>query len=77
MNVNARLKILILTVIGVVGYGVWAAMAYFDPTQRPDFLKFNIFMCGGTIGLVLRDMQSPPSPPPPPPPAVVTTPVTQ
>jgi hypothetical protein len=74
MNLNSNLKSLILIVIGIAGYGVWAAMAYFDVTLRPDFLKLNMAMVGGTIGLVLRDMQSPP---PPPPPAVVTTPVTQ
>jgi hypothetical protein len=49
-------------VIGVTGYAVWALMAYNDPAQRPDFLKFNIAMAVGTIGLVVRDMQqSPPT----------------
>lgn len=54
-----NLKLIIQILIGVVGYGVWAFMAYCDPAQRPDFLKFNIAMAVGTIGLVLRDMKSP------------------
>lgn len=48
--------------IGLTGYGVWAAMAYADPTLRPDFLKFNIAMAVGTIGLLVRDMQAPEKP---------------
>ncbi len=52
--------------IGVVGYGVWAFMAYIDPAQRTDFLHFNILMAGGTIGLVVRDMHQPPPPTQPP-----------
>lgn len=55
------MKLAIQILIGLAGYLVWAAMAYADPTQRPDFLKFNIAMAMGTIGLVLRDMKSPPS----------------
>lgn len=43
-------------IIGVTGYAVWATMAYYDPTQRPDFLRFNIAMAVGTIGLAVRDM---------------------
>jgi hypothetical protein len=52
-------KITAQIAIGVIGYGVWAFMAYVDPAQRADFLKFNIVMATGVIGLVLRDMQSP------------------
>jgi hypothetical protein len=55
---------LIKAAVGTVGYCVWAFMAYLDPAQRPDFLKFNITMAMGTIGLVLRDMQHPPTQPP-------------
>ncbi len=58
MNTRMRIQI----AIGIVGYLVWALMAYADPAQRPDFLKFNIAMAVGTIGLVLRDMQQPPPP---------------
>lgn len=57
--------IFIKVAIGLAGYLVWAFMAYFDPTQRADFLKFNIFLATGTIGLVVRDMQSPPNTKPP------------
>jgi hypothetical protein len=57
-----NMKMCIQISIGIVGYLVWALMAYNDPTQRPDFLKFNIAMAVGTIGLVLRDMQQPSSP---------------
>ncbi len=52
-------------ILGTVSYIVWAVMAYFDPTQRADFLKLNVVIVSGTIGLKLRDMQSPPPPPPP------------
>ena len=57
MNINISMVFKIL--IGVTGYGVWALMAWKDPTLRPDFLKFNVIMATGTIGLVLRDMQAP------------------
>lgn len=55
MNQNTKLAIHIL--IGVIGYCVWAVMAYFDSTLRHDFLVFNIGMATGTIGLALRDMK--------------------
>src|SRR5579872_5347435 len=51
---NARLCIQI--VIGTVGYSAWGCMAFFDHALLPDFLKFNIGMALGTIGLALRDM---------------------
>jgi short-subunit dehydrogenase len=54
-----NLKLAIQILIGAVGYSVWAAMAYFDPAQRADFLHFNVAMAVGTIGLVLRDMKTP------------------
>ena len=60
-----NLKFLSLIIIGVIGYITWAVMAYFDPTQRHDFLSFNIVMATGTIGVVVRDMQSPNSQQPP------------
>lgn len=59
---TANPKIIIQLLIGCTGYLVWALIAYYDPTQRPDFLKFNILMATGTIGLVLRDMASPQPP---------------
>ena len=58
MDMRLALKIL----VGVTGYGVWAFMAWADPSQRPDFLKFNIALATGTVGLVLRDMPSAPAP---------------
>lgn len=54
-----QLRTVIQILIGAVGYGVWAAMAYCDPSQRADFLHFNVAMAVGTIGLVLRDMKNP------------------
>jgi hypothetical protein len=63
---NITLKIVVQILIGMLGYGVWAAMAYADPTLRTDFLKFNIGMAVGTIGLVLRDMNAPAAPVVPP-----------
>jgi hypothetical protein len=56
---SMQLRTVIQILIGVVGYVVWAAMAYFDPSQRADFLHFNVAMAVGTIGLVLRDMKTP------------------
>jgi len=56
--VNQNMKNWVLITIGVVGYCVWAFMASLDATLRPDFLAMNIGMVTGTIGLVLRDMQS-------------------
>lgn len=56
------MKFLALLIIGTIGYCTWAIMAYFDPSQRHDFLSFNIVMATGTIGVVVRDMQSPNSP---------------
>jgi hypothetical protein len=53
------IKLVLQILIGGVGYCVWAAMAYYDPTLRADFLKFNIARAAGTIGLVLRDMNAP------------------
>lgn len=52
-----QLKTAIQIAIGVIGYIAWAVMAAVDPTVRPDFLRFNIGMAVGTIGLVLRDMK--------------------
>lgn len=54
-----KIKLALQIAIGLLGYGVWAFMAYCDPAQRSDFLHFNIGMAVGTIGLVLRDMQQP------------------
>jgi hypothetical protein len=54
-----QLRTVIQILIGTIGYSVWAFMAYADPTQRPDFLHFNVAMAVGTIGLVLRDMKNP------------------
>jgi hypothetical protein len=51
---NAGLWIRI--VVGTVGYSAWACMAFLDRSLLPDFLKFNIAMAVGTIGLALRDM---------------------
>lgn len=57
---NPRLKIAIQVLIGIVGYGVWAFMAYDDPALRGDFLKLNMAMVAGTIGLALREMNTMP-----------------
>ena len=56
---NARTWIQI--VIGTVGYTAWAGMVSFDHSLLPDFLKFNIAMAVGTIGLALRDLPPPTS----------------
>jgi hypothetical protein len=57
MTIKMNIKLIIQIAIGITGYVMWAVMAYFDPTLRPDFLKINVTMVLGTIGLVLRDMQ--------------------
>lgn len=53
------LKIKLQILLGLVSYGVWAGMAFADPSLRADFLHFNVLIATGTIGLALRDMQSP------------------
>ena len=52
-----KLRTVAKVITGLTGYGVWALFAWFDPAQRPDFLRFNIAMAVGTIGLAVRDMQ--------------------
>ena len=52
MELKTKLQIL----IGILGYCVWALMAYLDPSVRPNFLNFNIGLVVGTFGLALRDM---------------------
>jgi hypothetical protein len=54
-----ELKTSLLILIGVSGYAAWGVYAYFDPSTRASFLALNQTMVAGTIGLVLRDMQSP------------------
>lgn len=51
-------KLIFQTIVGATGYITWAIMAYLDPSQRADFLHFNVGMAVGTIGLVLRDMRA-------------------
>lgn len=60
-----KLRTAAKVVIGLTGYGVWGLFAYYDPAQRADFLRFNIAMAVGTIGLAVRDMQPPGTPAPP------------
>lgn len=52
------IKLLLQILIAVVGYCMWGYIAWCDPAARPDFLKFNIAMTVGTIGLALRDMRA-------------------
>lgn len=52
------LKLALQILVGLTGYGVWGVMAYYDPSLRADFLKLNVAMVTGTIGLLLRDMRS-------------------
>jgi hypothetical protein len=56
---KTELKTALLILIGVAGYSAWGVYAYFDPSTRASFLALNQTMVAGTIGLVLRDMQSP------------------
>ena len=59
------LKLIILTIIGSVGYVAWAVCAWFDPSQRSGFLAMNVSMVTGTIGLALRDLPYVADPAPP------------
>lgn len=51
-----RLRVILLCVIGTVGYIAWGVIAWLDPAQRTGFLSLNISMVTGTIGLALRDL---------------------
>ncbi len=53
------LKTIVLILMGVTGFCIWSAMAYYDPTLRSDYLKFIILIVGGVTGLVLRDLPPP------------------
>lgn len=46
-----------LAFIGLLGYGVWAGIAFFDPAQRAEFLHFTSTAVATTAAIVLRDMQ--------------------
>lgn len=46
-----------LAFVGLLGYGVWAGIAYFDPAQRGEFLHFTSTAVLTTAAIVLRDMQ--------------------
>lgn len=50
------LKTIVLILMGVTGFGIWSAMAYFDASLRADYLKFIILIVGGVTGLILRDL---------------------
>ncbi|MDP2026465.1 hypothetical protein [Sulfuriferula sp.] len=54
-----------LIAMGVTAFLIWSGMAYFDPTLRPDYLKFIIGIVVGIAGLVLREMPTQPLPHPP------------
>lgn len=68
-------KTVIMTILFVIFFCIWSAMAYNDPSLRADYLK--LIMGGVTIivGVALRDLPTPPSPPPPPPEPAPTQPV--
>lgn len=68
---TGKLKIIVLFLLGSVGYLVWAVMAYFDPSQRGAFLTYNISLVTGVIGLALRDMRTSSDPAPVSAPTVV------
>lgn len=63
---TGKLKIIVLFLLGGMGYLVWAVMAYFDPAQRGAFLTYNISLVTGVIGLALRDMRTSSDPAPAP-----------
>lgn len=51
---TTRLKIQIA--MGVTGFLIWSGMAYFDPANRADYLKFIVSVVIGIAALALRDM---------------------
>jgi hypothetical protein len=57
-----RFRVGLQMTVVLVGYAIWATFAYFDPTERRAFLMFTVSTVTGTLGLVLRDMQSPSHP---------------
>lgn len=65
-----KTKFYLLLAVGVIGFAVWAAMAFQDPALRPDLLTFVKATVIGLVGLVLRDMPPPSTPTAP---AVVPT----
>jgi len=52
-----RMKDWFLSGIGLIGYVVWAVLAYVDPTQRTEFLHFTILAVTTSAAIVIRDMQ--------------------
>jgi hypothetical protein len=51
-------KDLFLTVIGLLAYGVWGAIAFlYDHTQIDGFLSSVKYIATGVVVIVVRDMQ--------------------
>ncbi len=59
--------VIVLTVLGVVSFLIWSALAYFNRDLQADYAKFVISVTVGIVGLVLRDMGTPDAPATPPP----------
>ncbi|HYP30901.1 MAG TPA: hypothetical protein VES00_03480 [Burkholderiaceae bacterium] len=55
---NAKLKLIVMTLIGGLGFAIWSGMAYFEPAMRGDYSHFVIVITTGVIGLALREMRS-------------------
>ena len=52
-----RTKDWFLSGIGLIGYVVWAVIAYVDAAQRTEFLHFTILAVTTSAAIVIRDMQ--------------------
>jgi hypothetical protein len=55
---NAKLKIWTMIGLGSVGFIVWSALAWLDPSMRADYLTFVKTVVVGVVGLALREMQT-------------------
>jgi len=56
---NIKLKIVVMSLLGGLGFAIWSAMAFFDSSMRADYAKFVISIVVGVVSLALRDMQPP------------------
>lgn len=52
-------KTVILAFVGFLAFCIWSAMAYNDPSLRPDYLKLIMLTVTTIVAVVLRDLPPP------------------
>ena len=52
-------KEFVLAFVGFLAFCIWSAMAYNDPTLRPDYLKLIMATVATIVAVVLRDLPPP------------------